>query len=91
MLDYENGKIEGNIVPLYDQILYEGKMMSIKGSLIVGNLVALIFFEVIYFGKTTSKGRIEAIIEDFGNKHKDINIKSLCQDIQNIFVALSLI
>lgn len=32
--------------------------MSIKSSLILANFVALVFFEVIYFGKTTTKSRI---------------------------------
>lgn len=65
--------------------------MSIKSSLILGNFVALVFFEVMYFGRSTTKSRIEAVIEDFGARHKDISTKTLSQDIQNILVALNFV
>ena len=43
-MDYENGKMEGAFVPVYDEITYDGKITSIKSSMIIGNIVALLFF-----------------------------------------------
>lgn len=58
LIDYESGKMDGIFIPVYDEIVYEGKTTSIKSSMIIGNIVALLFFEVIYSSKTTNKSRI---------------------------------
>jgi hypothetical protein len=58
LMDYENGKMEGAFIPVYDEINYDGKTTSIKSSMIIGNIVALLFFEVIYFTRATTKSRI---------------------------------
>ena len=83
---------DSSLIPLFEEVVYEGKAISIKSSVIIGSFIANLFFEVIYLGgKITTKSKVEMAVEEFALRHKDINTKNLSQDIQNILIALNFI
>ena len=53
--------------------------MSVKGYILGGNLLANIFYKLIYEKETVNKSNVEDMVEAFMMQQKDMNGKNFVQ------------
>lgn len=65
--------------------------MSVKGYILGGNLLANIFYKLIYEKETVNKSNVEDMVEAYMMQQKDMNGKNFVQESLNILTNLGLI
>lgn len=79
-------KITANIEPVIG-----GRPTNIKSYLLGGNLLANVFYQLIYDKDTIPKSSIEDMVESFMMQQKDLNTKNFVQESLNVLSYLGLI
>ena len=71
--------------------IQSNKTMSVKGYILGGNLLANIFYKLIYEKETVIKSNVQDMVEAFMMQQKDMNAKNFVQESLNILTNLGLI
>jgi hypothetical protein len=63
----------------------------LRGHLLSGQLLARIFYSLIYQKEATTKSSIEEMVEGFMYQQKDLNLKNFVPEVLNILGIIGLI
>jgi hypothetical protein len=86
-----------NELPMYrppksaEEILLQGKPISIRSYNLASNLIAKVFFTLVYKKDSLSKSSVEDMAEAFVAQQKELNSKNFVPDILTILTALNMI
>jgi hypothetical protein len=84
-----NPTLEGEVT--YEEAAVYGKLTSLRPQILSGQLLARIFYNLIYQKEAVPKSSIEDMVEGFMYQQKDLNLKNFIPEILNILGIIGLI
>jgi hypothetical protein len=84
-----NPSLEGEVY--FEEANLYGKATSLRPQILSGQLLAKIFYSLIYQKEAVPKSSIEDMVEGFMYQQKDLNLKNFIPEILNILGIIGLI